>query len=278
MKEFSENLIVEIEQQLKEVEKNTLGDQIADSYFAINILIEGLEKLKTYFLEYSCKDENEEIKFFKDIKPQLTSKLIYYNEILNIESNKPIASLKSVRKYYNAELKKNEYFFEKNREFYRYCRNANQYLDDKYYIRNKKDLQMPVDSFYLHTDKNFTTSHDFKRAQIMAKENLQKYLIEASNNTRESRNNYEKNGPVLKWTGSKVGIIELIFALHTEGAFNHGACELREIVKGFEKAFNVEIGQFHRTFYEICSRKSKRTKFLNTLKENLIRRIEQSDS
>ena len=277
MKKFSENLIVNIENQIKEVKKNTIGDPIADSYLAINFLMEGLEKLKTFFLEYSCENENEEIDFFKEIKPQFTSKLIYYNEIRNIESNKPIASLKSVRKYYNAELKKNENFFVENREFYRYCRNASQYLDDKYYIRNKKDPQVPVDSFYWHTDKNFTTSHDFKRAQVMANENLQKYLIEASNNTKEFRNNHEKNGTILKWTGSKVGIIELIYALHTEGAFNHGACELREIVHGFEKAFNVEIGQFHRTFYEICGRKSNRTKFLNTLKENLIRRIEQSD-
>ena len=49
--------------------------------------------------------------------------------------------------------------------------------------------------------------------------------------------------------------------------------------------FKLELGgqyhwnlhQVHRTFYEICARKSERAKFLNTLKENLLKRIEQSD-
>jgi len=80
-----------------------------------------------------------------------------------------------------------------------------------------------------------------------------------------------------KWTGSKVALIELIYALHTEGVFNQGASELKEVATFFEEAFEVDLGQFNRTFLEIRARKSERTKFLNTLKEKLILRMDDAD-
>ena len=86
-----------------------------------------------------------------------------------------------------------------------------------------------------------------------------------------------QHAKLLKWTGSKVGLIELIYALHTVGVFNHGSSDIREIAKGLSCAFDMDIGQFHRTFHEISNRKSDRTKFLNALKESLINRMDQTD-
>lgn len=80
-----------------------------------------------------------------------------------------------------------------------------------------------------------------------------------------------------KWTGSKVALVELIYALHTEGVFNNGASELKEVTTFFEAAFGVDLGQFNRTFLEIRTRKSERTKFLNVLKEKLILRMDDAD-
>ena len=74
-----------------------------------------------------------------------------------------------------------------------------------------------------------------------------------------------------------MGIIELIYALHTEGIFNHGVADIREIVQSFSKAFDIEIGQYHRTFNEITNRKAERTKFLSSLKDSLINRMDQAD-
>jgi len=74
-----------------------------------------------------------------------------------------------------------------------------------------------------------------------------------------------------------VALIELIYALHTEGVFNNGTSELKEVTSFFESTFNVDLGQFNRTFLEIRSRKCERTKFLNTLKEKLILRMDDAD-
>ena len=34
-----------------------------------------------------------------------------------------------------------------------------------------------------------------------------------------------------KWTGSKVALVELIYALHAEGVFNNGSSDLKDVIK-----------------------------------------------
>ena len=82
----------------------------------------------------------------------------------------------------------------------------------------------------------------------------------------------------LKWTGSKVALVELMYASHTEGVFNNGNLSLNETAKNMEVLFNIEIGQFNRIFSEIKKRKIiEQTSFLNNLKDNLTKRIQAAD-
>lgn len=274
MKNFSEQLVIEIKQQITHILPLIEENPIQHCHLAINIILEGFEKLKNAFTVATLSKE-QEIDFFKNSKPALTSLIIYFNEIFIIENDKPVATEKTIRKYYNTQLKKREHFFLDNAEFYKYYRNGNNYLDNKYFLRNQEDSNFVLDSFYFQIDKSFATSHDYKVAQIIANEKLQKYITEKINH---SSTKIEVNqNKVLKWTASKAGIIELIYALHAEGVFNYGACDIREIVQVFGKAFDIDVGQFHRTFNEITNRKSERTKFLNALKEKLNHRMNQAD-
>lgn len=65
--------------------------------------------------------------------------------------------------------------------------------------------------------------------------------------------------------------------MHTEGVFNNGTSDLKDIAEYFENIFNIDLGQYHRAFLEIRMRKSDQTKFLNSLKETLIKRMEKTD-
>ena len=278
MKLFSESLQSELDRQLELIpaESNTV------EYYeqAIKILIEALEKLKTFFIKYKFQGKNEEIEFFRNIKPLFAGKLIYYNEIYNIETNKPYGSKKTLRKYYNTQLLKLKTFFDENQEFYRYYRTNNRCLDNKYFIRGKYDIKLTLDSFYFQADQRFSTSHDYKLAKILAndliKTNLESEIVKLENNIEQMQSSplSSKNQ---KWTGSKVELIELIYALHTEGIFNNGASGLKEVTTFFESAFNIDLGQFNRVFLEIRNRKSDRTKFLNSLKNKLIIRMDDAD-
>jgi hypothetical protein len=279
MKLFTESLMSELEQQLKLIHLQT-ENPIQSAEQAIKSSVVVLEKLKTFFIKYKRLNKTEEIEFFRDIKPKFASKLIYYNEIYTIETNKPLGSKKTIGKYYKAELLKLKIFFQQNLEFYRYYRTANNCLDNKYFIREKYDLKLMMDSVYFQIDHRFATSHDYKVARMLANDEIKVFLEEQIE--KLGRKTITIQSPSLlskgpKWTGSKVELIELIYALHTEGVFNNGTSGLKEVTTLFEFAFNIDLGQFHRVFLEIRNRKSERTKFLNTLKNKLMIRMDEAD-
>ncbi|RTZ01330.1 tetracycline regulation of excision, RteC [Flavobacterium sp. RSP49] len=279
MKLFAESLMLELEHQLKLIHLET-ENQVQLAEQAIKNSIAALEKLKTFFLKYKQLNKKEEIEFFRDIKPKFAAKLIYYNEIYTIETNKPFGSQKTMDKYYKAELNKLKVFFVENQEFYRYYRTANNFLDNKYFIRAKYDLKLMVDSFYFQADHRFNTSHDYKVACILANDDIKVFLEEQIAKLKRKTITIQSPSPLSKgpkWTGSKVELIELIYALHTEGVFNNGSSGLKEVTTFFESAFNIHLGQFNRVFLEIRNRKSERTKFLNTLKNKLMIRMDEAD-
>jgi len=271
----------QLEKQLNNIHSET-EEAIRYSEKAIKILIPTLEKLKTQLLKHSFSNKEDEIHFFKIIKPTFTAKLIYYNELYNIETNKPFGPNKSIRKYYNTELLKLETYFHENLEFYKYYRTGNQSLDKKYFIRGKHDIKFTLDSSYFQADRRFSTSHDYKIARILANDEIKIYL-EAQINTLNSSNKSisnttSKSMQKLTWTAPKVALVELIYALHTEKVFQNGSIDLKEIISHFESTFDIELGQFHRVYLEIRSRKTERTKFLNALREKLTLKMEQADS
>ena len=129
-------------------------------------------------------------------------------------------------------------------------------------------------------DKDFSTSHDYKVAKILANDLIQLYLenqLIMIDNKDVSEKSQRKPNIKLMWTGSKVALTELLYALHSEGVFNNGAADLKDIAEYFEHVFEIELGQYRRAFLEIRARKSENTKFITSLNEALLKRMESSD-
>lgn len=257
-----------------------IDDQIKKCEQAITIILKSINELKKVTTKSNFKTEAEEIQFFKEIKPQFTSKLIYFNRVYKIEMKKPNGGNRVLKKYYNKELLKLKVFFDNELEFYQYFRSGSTYLDFKYFFRGKFDIKLVLDSYYFETDTSFATSHDFKVATILANDLIELYIenqlimLENKENTEKSQ---RKHNVKMTWTGSKVALVELMYALHTEGVFNNGAADLKEIAEYFEHIFDIDLGQYRRVFLEIRARKSDRTKFITTINEQLLKRMEDSD-
>ena len=238
----------------------------------IVIIINSLSELKTFVLKRGFKDTNEEIRFFKYQKPIIVSKLIYYNAIYKIETRKPYGA-KRIRKYFTKELKKLKRFFDNNLDFYKYYRSNNSFVDEKFFMRGKHDIRLWLDTFYFEADHRFSTSHDYKVAKIIANDLIQVYLEDRLNNLNLKKGSDNS----LKWTASKTALTELIYALYSHGAFNGGNADIKLIAKTFEDAFNIELGDFYHTFMELKARKINRTKFLDSLCEALIKKMDEQD-
>lgn len=272
-------LLHDLNEQLNFIDLE-IDDQIKKCEQAITVILKSINELKKAATKTNFKSKSEEIQFFKEVKPLFTSKLIYFNLVYRIEMKKPNGGNKILKKYYNNELLKLKAFFDNELEFYQYYRSGSTYLDYKYFLRGEFDIKLALDSYYFESDMSFATSHDFKVATILANDLIELYLenqLLMLENNENSEKSQRKPNVKLTWTGSKVALIELIYALHTEGVFNNGAADLKDIAEYFEHTFEIDLGQYRRVFLEIRARKNDRTKFLTTLNDSLQKRMENSD-
>lgn len=272
-------LLTDLNEQLNFIDIE-IDDPIARCESAINVIIKSIEKLKIIFTKEKTISHEQEIDFFKNTKPRFSSKLIYYNVIFKIETKRPHGGERILKKYFNNELAKLKRYFDNNLDFYKYYRTGSNYLDHKYFTRGRFDIKLTLDSFYFEVDHTFSTSHDFKVAKIMAHDLIQVYLEDKllMLENKEPREKSQVNPKVKQtWTGSKVALTELLYALHTEGVFNNGVSDLKDIAKYLEHVFEIDLGDYYRTFLELRMRKTSRTKFLSSLTDSLIKKMDEAD-
>ena len=273
MNKFYTETLHKLETEINDLEIET-DHSIQRIEAVIDIILKYLSEVKKYVLNRGFKNIGEEIHFFKYQKPTIVSKLIYYNAIYKIETKKPYGS-KPIKKYLNDELRKLKRYFDNNLEFYKYYRTNNSFIDDKLFVRGKYDIKLSLDTFYFEADHSFSTSHDYKVAKIIANDLIQVYLEDQLHNT--AYRDKSTDLPKLTWTGSKTAMIELIYALYSQGVFDNGNADIKVIAKTFERTFNLDLGDFYHTFMELKSRKINSTKFLDSLRDALIRKMDEQD-
>ncbi|TMU50754.1 RteC domain-containing protein [Flagellimonas algicola] len=247
------------------------------------VLVErAIRKLQTEIVNKTFGSQEDEIYFFKHIKPQIFSKLIYYVKLFNIESKRPRGNESAQVKYLQHQIGKLQIFFNDNLEFYNYYRRGAMSLDKQYFIRGKRDLRLPLESFHFLIDEQFSTCHDGTVATIMAYDMLIVYLRREVDNLNNTAIESPKSTPMEKpsklfWTGSKTDLIELLYALQSSGSINSGTTDIKELASHFEHFYNIDLGNYYHTFIEIRSRKNSRTKFLDRLIKMLNQRMESLD-
>jgi RteC protein len=257
-------------------------EQISIAEQSIGVLNHTVGQLRNFVGENPFQTEEEEIYFFKFIKPRFFSKLVYYTKLLDMEIRRPVGEKKLQSRFFKKELKWINWFFEQNREFYQYYRSGATALDRGYFLRNPQDINSSMDFFSFNRDPQFSSSQDLRLATILANESLRIWLTLAMHEGRsELEKGVEGGGgrvvPELNWSDSKTDLIELIYALQSRGSINHAVIEVKQLAEKFENIFNIDLGNYYKTFQEIRIRKKGRTIFLDQLKEKLIQRMDESD-
>lgn len=281
MEKFINLYIEEIEKHIKKIERDETN-KITKSVQILAVFESKLEELKRFIVKYDFKTDEEEILFFKEIKPKIISKLIYYISVYKIEMNRPKGSCSSVETYLLTELNMLEHYFERNIEMYHYYRTGCTHFDRIYFLRNRDcDIPVNIACFYFERDVRFSTGYDYKIAKIMANDLLELYLKFQLVKLKEKTETGQEVRTILKiretWTASKTDLVELIYALDTAKCINHGNINLKALTSYFENVFNVCIGDIYRIYLEIRERKGSRTQFLDRLKDKLIERMDEAD-
>jgi len=175
MNHFTAKLNKDLNSQLQSIDMDE-SDLIRKAQKSIRCIKGALTQLRAFTIQHTFCDEVDEILFFKKTKPELFSKLIFYIRILNIESRRPSGDPKIQETYLRCELEKLTFFFNNHIEFYRYYRMNSTYLDKKYFIRGKEDLNLYQDTLMNYVDPDFSTSHDYMVSEIIANDRLKVFL------------------------------------------------------------------------------------------------------
>ncbi|MBB6681220.1 RteC domain-containing protein [Aequorivita sp. 609] len=238
-----------------------------------------INKLRKRFLSIELLSPDQECYFFKTIKPIPAGYMIYFISLADFELNRPQTSNRKIKKYIQEKIASYQEYFVEHRTFYKYLERRRTDRDSEYFLRSNGKVKFHLDAVHYCIDQNFSTSHDYITAKIFAHKllisRLRKELFKLKNTSR--LNTFLTTTSSLQWTANKVDLIELIYALHAVKSINNGQVEIKDIASIVQEAFNIELGDYYRTFIEIRSRKIHPTKFLDNLKQSLTNRILQAD-
>ncbi len=243
-----------------------------------------LEQLKAEVDKHQFNNPKEEIEFFKVIKPKVLSYLIFYVKRLHIESKRAIEGNKEQIKYLKKYITRFQSYFNNNLEFYHYYKSHATHLDEQYFLRENKQVRLNIEAYHFFTDDQFSTSHDTTVATIMAYTKLIEYLkneINKLNNTThhmQTINPFQKEETKFQWTGNYREVVEFCYALCASGRINNGNVNIKEFTLAIQDLLNIKNNNYYHVFGEVKARKINRTKFMDLLKESLLKYMDNQDA
>jgi len=270
MEEYS-HIIIELEEDLEQLAM-TSDHVLNTARLAIRRCKAALVKLRRMVLARGFPDQESEICFFKEIKPSVSSKLIYYQKVFGMESMRLELDNRRQKKYLQREQKMILKHMRQNRGIVQYYRCDHSHLDEKYFLRNNEAVPLEVEGILSLMDEDFFTWHDHTFSNIMANELLLEYM----KNEMEKLDHPERielPKAFLRWTGSKIDVYELLYSIYLAGSVNDGKATIIDLVRAFEWMFHIDL---QKGIYDTQSELEKRSdpvKYLSHLVAVLRRRI-----
>lgn len=264
IKVFASQLEESLTKEIERISAET-SDEVVRYSRALYSVKKMIAELRRFAYSYQFKSRDEEIEFFKYIKPSALSQFFYYDALISFTISEPKDNIEKLKAYCEKQLASIQEFSNANLEFFKYCTSSGSYLDELYFIRKGEQVDDP------NLDVQFSTGYDVILGRFIAGFLLIKFIegrVQASSATP---------GSTLNWTSKKAHLVELIYALHKADVFNNGKADLKHIASTFESLFNVRLGNLYRQFQDISLRKTNRTVFIDELKEKLEERMDERD-
>ena len=252
---------------------------LAQTQSGIELCHHTLFELRQVLALYPELALDEEVYFFKTIKPQALQNLIYFYEVRNCYLQLPKGSVKKQLDFLKFRSLGITEYLGTHRDLIFYMEQQCTYQDHLYFIR-KPEIVMPViPELVFYMDPDFSTSHDVLWARLLAKQKELLFLQKLREKLKRQRyfTGKEDKLPELHWTASKTALVELIYALNSSQAINGGQEDIAKITAGFEVLFDVKLENVYKTYSEIRERKGKRARFVRKLWEGFTKKMEEED-
>ncbi|WP_158829046.1 RteC domain-containing protein [Mucilaginibacter lacusdianchii] len=236
-----------------------------------------LHRFRQWIEEHPFQSQDEEIAFFKNLRPRILAFRIEEAMRYNLMMNQPIGTTKVVSRYLEEILEGLQSFFRLHSFYYQYYKNGFQELDHLYFVQAEPATRLPVPEV---TDQAGPLLPPMSSlfARFMAYERLQVHITRRLGAMQAGRELpvEQTDADRLRWTGEILAIVEVIYGLWLTGQLNHGNASLNHIVRWFEVHLEVSIGVPQRQFAKIERRKRySSTKFLDHMKNAIQQKLDE---
>lgn len=229
---------------------------------AIIFCQQALKSLKLGFIPASNLDVQEEINFFKTTKQEVQHQLFYYWELKEYQANYPLSGNKAEKEYIQLKLKKAQTFLDTHTNFRNYLKLGHTHYDHLYFTRKGIQEVNTVMAIGSIVESDFYTSHDILLSKIKANQLLISYY---KSDIKQIKSRRLQHISTLKWTGSKIAFVELVYALHYAGVFRQKQAPVKVIAEVLGECFQIPPFDIYDTYGDIKRRKKEPSAFLNQM-------------
>lgn len=272
LQNISEQFVIDLQSIVDKERKVIIGTRKV-----IQLAQRTLLKMRRIVVSEGFKNTEEEIDFFKNRKQIPQIELLYQKQIQLFELRFPRGPKSYQTDLIDKYLKKCDKFFLNHIDFGQYLEMNDTYLDEYYFTlkENEKGSISYCQNYFF--DLEFNTPADMLLAQFKAYGRFVNYLKERFATDANSLNEKTETTIHLQWVGSKIDLIELVYAIHASKSIEKGT-GLKDVAKACERLFNIDLGNYYRKFIELRNRKMvERTQYIDKLKSSLIDRMNQAD-
>lgn len=246
----------------------------------LNSIRQAIADLKALLNQQPFSSTDEEIQFFKHLKPQFIARQLFALDVFTIEAGKPVDTAEVVKSYFEQELKYIRKYYDQNKLMHQYYLLDGTELDSLLFVRNAQppgSLIPDVQGF----DPHFSTPGDYIFARFITNERIQEFLTDRlySPQEAETLSGITKRKATLKWTGEAINLAEMAYGIWLTGQVNNGNAGIAEIMSWLEVNFQINIGRPFRRWQAISGRKRvSQVKYIDQMKIAILKRLDDENA
>lgn len=249
------------------------GEMNVKAKKAAKLIRNTLSSFRNQIREQGFRSDDDEIYFFKNIKPKIHAYLIFYSILSEIETNKYHMTEDELKNFIDKKIRMFRHIKRENLDFVSYYLERLTHLDRVFFLRHNDIPKITRHSANMLLDPELSTTYDVVAANIIAHQMLLNYLCPDKDNLKSKLQTQFK----LKWTASKSDFIEFVYGLQASSAVNYGDVEIKELCLALQTIFQVNIDDPYRIFIDLTNRKTAPLKFIPKMEEGFLRKVEEMD-
>jgi len=277
------NCVESLERRLESVIEGEGGAGWLGKYSeCVLVLQEGVEEMRKLIESNPFTEKGQEIQYFKYDAPRMYGRLFLYMKLVKIEGCREYYSRKKFGRLLEDSLKEADAYLEQHSAMCEYYYHDRTFWDDFLFTRRSKG-EWSGEEIGAFIGDDFTIGA-YLVSWIKAYVQLRHWILSERGNTAVTAAGVgdvaegisRKKGKGLVWTASNADLVELGQSLHLAKCFNHGKATEKDVMEGLAIPWGVNLPNYHVTKAENAIRKYSRTKLLDRMKEELVKKMDEA--